>query len=154
MALHLGHFTAIYLADTVTRLGSILPNCQESHSASLSKASPILTAPVWPLSEKAEVHKILYSLKGSERRGYLIRQSTKGPSHPEVCWAEGVTERMVECGHRENTSSSSDASGEARSEQGWSVVGPPGKHASTASSLESWAITGRLQHIHGLWVIG
>ena len=55
---------------------------------------------------------------------------------PEICWAKGVTERMVECGHRESTSSASDASGEAGSEQGWSVVGPPGKHASKNSSLE------------------
>ena len=55
---------------------------------------------------------------------------------PRNLLGKGVTERMVECGHRESTSSASDASGEAGSEQGWSVVGPPGKRASKNSSLE------------------
>ena len=40
-------------------------------------------------------------------------------------------------GHRRTTSPASDVSGEAGSEQGWSVVGPPGERASKISYLET-----------------
>ena len=65
---------------------------------------------------------------------------------PRNLWAWGVTEKMVECslfvgipwgGYRRTTSPASDVSGEAGSEQGWSVVGPPGKRASKISYLET-----------------
>ena len=60
----------------------------------------------------------------------MIRQSTNGPSHPEICLVERSLIVHSLRGHRRSTSSASDASGEAGSEQGWSVVGPPGKRAS------------------------
>ena len=54
-------------------------------------------------------------------------------------WLKRMVERSLIVhslrGHRRSTSSSSDASGEARSEQGWSVVGPPGKRAGKNSYL-------------------
>ena len=36
--------------------------------------------------------------EGVGKRGYLIRQSTNGPSHPEICWAKGVTEKWLSAG--------------------------------------------------------
>ena len=37
MAMHLGHFTVISLAENVTTLYSVLPVCQDGHNARLSK---------------------------------------------------------------------------------------------------------------------
>ena len=145
--MHLGHFTVISLAENVTTLYSVVSflSAKMVIMPSISKASPFLTGSVWPLSVTTAVHAILTTLKRSERGGSLMRLlSTDGPSHPENCWAQGVTEKMVECSlfvHSLGGHGASDASGEAGSEQGWSVVGPPEKHANKNSSLEPWAET-------------
>ena len=46
MAMHLGHFTVISLADYVITLDSVLPVCQGGHN--VSEASPFLTGLMWP----------------------------------------------------------------------------------------------------------
>ena len=79
MALHWGHLMVVSLAEKV--IPFVLPVCQGGHSASLSKASPFLTGPVWRLSGTTTVHTILNTLKRAERGGSLMRQSTNGPSH-------------------------------------------------------------------------
>ena len=133
---------------------------------SLSKASPFLTGPVWPLSVASTawlaaslvasgnsnaVRSIFTTLKSSERGGSMLRQCYQWTFTPRKLlgvgrdwkngWMFAVCLHIPWGGHRRTTSSASDASGEAGSEQGWSVVGPPGKHASKISSLETWEET-------------
>ena len=42
MAMHLGHFTVISLAENVTTLCSVLPVCQGGHNAQCLKSITIL----------------------------------------------------------------------------------------------------------------
>ena len=48
MAMHLGHFTVISLAENVTTLNSVLPVCQGGHNAQCLKSITILDGVRWP----------------------------------------------------------------------------------------------------------
>ena len=54
-------------------------------------------------------------------------------------------------GHGRTTSPASDGSGEAGSERGWSVVGPPGKRASKSPTSQREKKPGRPQHFRGFF---
>ena len=150
MVLHLGHFTVISIAENVTTLYSVLPVCQGGHSAQSIKSITILDrTSVTPVSNNSSPRNFHHTEKVWKRRFHdeamlpmdLHTQKTFGHRAWLKKWLSVRCLFAFPGGHRRTTSSASDASGEAGSEQGWSVVGPPGKRASKNSSLEPWEET-------------
>ena len=82
IAMHLGQFTVISLAENVTALYRVLPVCQSGHINPVSqKASPFLTGSMWPLSMTTSPRlgvspaaRSLQRAKSSKRMGLLGHQ--------------------------------------------------------------------------------
>ena len=176
MAMQLGHFTVISLAEIVATLDSDLHVAKMVIMPSISKASPFLTGSVWPLSvttskclvaspaarslkQQSRPSQLHYTEKVRERKlndgaKQPIDLHTQKPFEHWAWWNNGwmfsTCLASPGVGTVESRRSASDVSGEAGSEQGWSVLGPPGKSASGIPNLTtSKKKPGRPQRFRG-----